>query len=380
MNKNIVSEELNRIKTLMGLITENEIESNVLRIPYVTTEKRSKGRNSFVVVKGISRGDKDSIQLNPEKDIILVKDNKEISIGKNPFRIINIEWDPIIMNNDGKFNMLIGSDRSLSYMLKTDKTPNNYQKVIKNIFREIYSNKIAENGESMYGESVQDENCRTNRGVINYRGIKYGENLSLVSNWSILNYFDTNVEVISKLLEIFSNQTNTSLEKQNLNFEEFKTKFLGWLSSNGEEILGPDSVYLDDLEKLNLSTIKTGIINEQNGIKILRKIHNIEEGGITEYCPGSIQDTRFGRDLKVNEEDLYYQIKPFAGTLQPSKIEEFKYLVPTRSMKKYNPKYVDRLLFVNDKGNKYVIFENKDYEVSSRGDYVLFKNDPLYEA
>ena len=380
MNKNIVSEELNRIKTLMGLITENEIESNVLRIPYVTTEKRSKGRNSFVVVKGISRGDKDSIQLNPEKDIILVKDNKEISIGKNPFRIINIEWDPIIMNNDGKFNMLIGSDRSLSYMLKTDKTPNNYQKVIKNIFREIYSNKIAENGESMYGESVQDENCRTNRGVINYRGIKYGENLSLVSNWSILNYFDTNVEVISKLLEIFSNQTNTSLEKQNLNFEEFKTKFLGWLSSNGEEILGPDSVYLDDLEKLNLSTIKTGIINEQNGIKILRKIHNIEEGGITEYCPGSIQDTKFGRDLKVNEEDLYYQIKPFAGTLQPSKIEEFKYLVPTRSMKKYNPKYVDRLLFVNDKGNKYVIFENKDYEVSSRGDYVLFKNDPLYEA
>jgi hypothetical protein len=380
MNKNIVSEELNRIKTLMGLITENEIESNVLRIPYVTTEKRSKGRNSFVVVKGISREYKDLIQLNPEKDIILVKDNKEISIGKNPFKIVNIEWDPIIMNNDGKFNMLIGSDRSLSYMLKTDKTPNNYQKVIKNIFREIYSNKIAENGESMYGESVQDENCRTNRGVINYRGIKYGENLSLVSNWSILNYFDTNVEVISKLLEIFSNQTNTSLEKQNLNFEEFKTKFLGWLSSNGEEILGPDSVYLDDLEKLNLSTIKTGIINEQNGIKILRKIHNIEEGGITEYCPGSIQDTRFGRDLKVNEEDLYYQIKPFAGTLQPSKIEEFKYLVPTRSMKKYNPKYVDRLLFVNDKGNKYVIFENKDYEVSSKGDYVLFKNDPLYEA
>jgi hypothetical protein len=380
MNKNIVSEELNRIKTLMGLITENEIESNVLRIPYITTEKRSKGRNSFVVVKGISREDKDLIQLNPEKDIILVKNNKEISIGKNPFRIVNIDWDPIIMNNDGKFNMLIGSDRSLSYMLKIDKTPNNYQKVIKNIFREIYSNKIAENGESMYGESVQDENCRTNRGVINYRGIKYGENLSLISNWSILNYFDTNVEVISKLLELFSNKTNTSLEKQNLNFEEFKTKFLGWLTSNGEEILGPDSIYLDDLEKLNLSTIKSGIINEQNGIKILRKIHNIEEGGITEYCPGSIQDTRFGRDLKVNEEDLYYQIKPFAGTLQPSKIEEFKYLVPTRSMKKYNPKYVDRLLFVNDKGNKYVIFENKDYEVSSKGDYVLFKNDPLYVA
>jgi hypothetical protein len=59
-----------------------------------------------------------------------------------------------------------------------------------------------------------------------------------------------------------------------------------------------------NLEELNWSTLKRGIINEQNAINVLRQIHNIEEGGLTEYCPGSIQDTRYGRDLKVNSENL----------------------------------------------------------------------------
>ena len=44
------------------------------------------------------------------------------------------------------------------------------------------------------------------------------------------------------------------------------------------------------------------------------KIHNVGEEGITEYCPGSIEDTRYGRDVKINlEVPLYYQIKPFNG-------------------------------------------------------------------
>ena len=90
----------------------------------------------------------------------------------------------------------------------------------------------------------------------------------------------------------------------------------------------------------------------ENLTPTLRQIHNIEEGGLTEYCPGSIQDTRYGRDLKVNSEDLYYQIKPLNGYVKSSTIDEFKYAVPTNSMKKYNPNYVDRLMFINDKGSQ----------------------------
>jgi hypothetical protein len=210
--------------------------------------------------------------------------------------------------------------------------------------------------------------------------VKYGADFSLVSDWSILNYFDTNSEIISKLLEIYSTKTKTSLEGKKDNFEDFKVMFLNWLVVNGEEILGPQSIYLDDLEELNWSTLKRGITNEQNAINVLKQIHNIEEGGLTEYCPGSIQDTRYGRDLKVNSENLYYQIKPLNGNVKDSTVEGFKYAVPTNSMKKYNPNYVDRLMFINDNGSKYVIFENKDYEVTSKGGLVLFKNEPLFNV
>jgi hypothetical protein len=381
MGKNIIIEELDRIKTLMGIITENEeLDGGPLMIKYSSTEKKSYGTNSVVIVKGISNDDKLLIQNNRDKDIILVIDGKEVKIGKNPFTIKNINWDPYILNNNGKYNDLIGGDRTLSYLFKYDKSNETYQKTLRQILRKIYSTKKDENGEPMYGESVKDENCKTNRGVIHYRGVKYGTDFSLVSDWSILNYFDTNSEIISKLLEIYATKTKTSLEGKKNNFEDFKVKFLNWLVVNGEEILGPESVYLDDLEELNWSTLKRGITNEQNAINVLKQIHNIEEGGLTEYCPGSIQDTRYGRDLKVNGENLYYQIKPLNGNVKDSTIEGFKYAVPTNSMKKYNPNYVDRLMFINDNGSKYVIFENKDYEVVNKGGLTVFKNEPLYNV
>jgi hypothetical protein len=381
MDKNIIIEELNRIKTLMGIIKEGEeLDGGPLKIRYGSSEKKVYGNTSTVIVKGISNDDKILIQNNRDKDIILVTDNKEVKIGKNPFVFKNPTWDPYIKNNDGKYNVLIGNDRTLSHLLKYDKDGNTYQKTLRQLLQKIYSTKTDENGEPMYGESVKDENCKTNRGVIHYRGVKYGQDFSLISDWSILNYFDTNSEVISKLLEIYANKTKTSLEGKEENFEDFKVMFLNWLIANGEKILGPESIYLDNLEELNWSTLKRGIINEQNAINVLRQIHNIEEGGLTEYCPGSIQDTRYGRDLKVNSEDLYYQIKPLNGYVKSSTIEGFKYAVPTSSMKKYNPNYVDRLMFINDNGSKYVIFENNDYEVVSKGGLVLFKNEPLFNV
>jgi len=381
MGKNIIIEELDRIKTLMGIIKEGEeLDGGPLKIRYGSSEKKVYGSTSLIVVKGISNDDKILIQNNRDKDIILVKDGKEVKIGKNTFVFKNPTWDPYILNNDGKYNVLIGNDRTLSYLLKYDKDGDTYQKTLRQLLQKIYSTKTDENGDTMYGESVKDENCKTNRGVIHYRGVKYGENFSLISDWSILNYFDTNSEVISKLLEIYANKTKTSLEGKKDIFEDFKTKFLSWLVNNSEEILGPESIYLDDLEELNWSTLKRGITNEQNAINVLKQIYNIEEGGLTEYCPGSIQDTRYGRDLKVNSENLYYQIKPLNGKLKPSTIDGFKYAVPTNSMKMYNPNYVDLLMFISDNGSNYVVFENKDYEVVSKGGLVLFKNEPLFNV
>ena len=80
MGKNIIIEELDRIKTLMGIITENEeLDGGPLKIKYSATEKKSYGNNSVVIVKGISDDDKLLIQNNRDKDIILVIDGKEVS-------------------------------------------------------------------------------------------------------------------------------------------------------------------------------------------------------------------------------------------------------------------------------------------------------------
>jgi hypothetical protein len=57
--------------------------------------------------------------------------------------------------------------------------------VVNIILDNIYSKLKTEDGEPMYGESVKDDKCKTNRGVINFKGIKYGVNNSLISNWSI---------------------------------------------------------------------------------------------------------------------------------------------------------------------------------------------------
>jgi hypothetical protein len=37
-------------------------------------------------------------------------------------------------------------------------------------------------------------------------------------------------------------------------------------------------------------------------------------------------------------------------------------------------------MFISDNGSNYVVFENKDYEVVSKGGLVLFKNEPLFNV
>jgi len=243
------------------------------------------------------------------------------------------------------------------------------------ILDDIYSKQTTEDGEPMYGESVKDDKCKTNRGVINFKGIKYGINNSLVSNWSILNYFNTNSKVIAYLLRIYMKESGVTLQNFTDNFNKESKGFLEWVRDNQVEYFGPESSHLDEMEKLNLTTLTSGIEREQLAVRILLKIHNIGEDGITEYCPGSIEDTRYGRDLKVNSENLYYQIKPLNGTMRET---ENGYEIPTHSMKKYG-NTVDRIMFISQKGN-YYIFANTDYVVSKNGDFITFRNKPILQG
>ena len=262
---------------------------------------------------------------------------------------------------------------SISDVAAKIKNERKFLSLINIVMENIYSNLTTEDGEPMFGESVKDDRCKTNRGVINFKGIKYGKDNSLVSNWSILNYFNTNSKVIQYVLKLFIEDTGYTLSDFSEEFSKTQKYFLDWVRDNQDDIFGPESVHLDNMEKINLTSLSSGIEREQVAVGILLKLHSVGEEGITEYCPGSIEDTKYGRDLKINSEPpIYYQIKPLNGDVKET---ENGYAVPTHSMKKY-PNTVDRLLFVG-KGNRYAIFENNNYVVSAKGDLVTFKKGPI---
>jgi len=258
-----------------------------------------------------------------------------------------------------------------------------FSRLMNGILPQVYNSLKTDEGKPMFGKG-QDNNCETNVGVINYRGVKYGYNNALISNWSILNYFNTNSLVIQFLLKLYFKQKGASLNDFANDFGKGESGFLRWVRDNKETLFSPSSVYLDEMEKLNLSTLKRGIAREQQAVKITMGIHRVGEGSITEYCPGSIEDTINGRDFKVSldtETFYYYQSKPLDGEMVEEKDEKnkkVKYVIYTHSMKKYG-NTVDRLIFLNEKG-KYYIFENKNYEVLSYGGVVKFSNPPLYQS
>ena len=316
--------------------------------------------------------------------ITLVKDGQEFEIpqwDRNGNDILKLSVKKTIYMSFTNFKKYFPEQQGESKaMTITDvalriKSERKFLSVVNIILDRIYSKLKTEDGEPMYGESVKDDKCKTNRGVINFKGIKYGLNNLLISNWSILNYFNTNSKVIGYLLRIYMKENGVTLQDFTNNLSKESKGFLDWVQTNENEYFGPESIHLDEMERLNLTTLTSGIEREQMAVRLLLKIHNIGEEGITEYCPGSIEDTRYGRDLKINNENLYYQIKPLNGVMRET---EKGYEIPTHSMKKYG-NTVDRLMFISQKGN-YYIFSNSDYEVSKNGDFVTFKTPPILKS
>ena len=276
----------------------------------------------------------------------------------------------VTKDNFTKYNPKDNLEVSIGSIVKNIKQEGVFKNKMNSIMELIYSNETTKDGEPMYGESVKDDNCKTNSGVINFMGVKYGPDDKLVSDWSILNYFNTNSKVIAYLVNSYlreSGQTTFSFDS---------LPFINWIEKNYVTYFGKDSPHLEKLEELNLSTLRPGYIREQRALEILMTLHNVDEGGITQYCPGSIEDTKYGRDLKINEENMYYQVKPLTGMMKMT--DDGKYLIPTSSMKKYG-RTVTRFIFINARGNKYYIFDNRDYDVLKGGDFIVFNDKPLYE-
>lgn len=314
------------------------------------------GTNKFILPQWDSDGN----------DIVRQSKNNDLYVSKTNFQKYVKDYDLDSPETEDK-------DYKLSDVVFGIKERYRFKNLMGNVLADVYRGLTDDEGNKMFGKG-ENENCQTNVGVVNYRGVKYGYNNSLISNWSILNYFNTNSKVIGYLLKLYLKESGVKLSDFKTNFVRAENGFLKWVDSNKEELFSPSSVHLDELERLNLTTLNSGIIREQMAVKIVMSIHGVEEGSITEYCPGSIEDTVNGRDIKVSvgTETYYYQVKPLSGPLRE---QDGKYLIYTNSMKKY-PNTVDRIIFVNDKG-EYYVFENNDYSVEQKGSLVKFSNAPI---
>jgi hypothetical protein len=323
--------------------------------------KSKEGVISYIPFVTFTKDD-ESFEFPAEK-VKLVKNNKSAYVNLTDFRK---KYKNYKFESDS--NKL-----SINDVASQIKTNGRYKKIVNELLKEIYSAKKTSEGLPMWGKG-EDENCETNVGVINFKGVQYGVGNKLTSVWSILNYFNTNTQVIKFLLVKFleDNEINFVPSNYEDSSDKYEKPFLSWLAQNGRVIFDTNSPLIDEMAKLNYGTLKDGITNEQIAVQILSKVHNTGEGGITEFCPGSIQDTRYGRDMKINDENIYYQAKPFKG-LEIN--DEGNFIVRTHSMKDYGPK-VDRIIFVKSL-NEYVIFDNKNYKVIDYGGRVVFNNPPI---
>jgi len=186
--------------------------------------------------------------------------------------------------------------------------------------------------------------CYTNEGVINvYTFSDYSDKYNVPSsNWSLINFFNTNRIILDELIKMFD---KTTLEKTIDNFllfieELFETKL------NTKEF--------EDLVLTNLRIIKKGIGGEVKVFKDLKE--KLKINGSIMFCPGSNSDTRKGIDFVLTKGDksASFQVKPYIF------INKFpnatNIIVKDYPLKGYGKNNVDYIIF--EKGNDFYIMEN----------------------
>lgn len=220
---------------------------------------------------------------------------------------------------------------------------------------------------------VPDIDCYTNEGVINIHTFSdYSEKEKVPnSNWSVINFFNTNSIILTELIKRFD---RTDIEKTIKNFLLFlKEMFIN-------DINKPE---FEELIVKNIQLLKGGITGEVTVYNELKRI--LKLGGSFFFCPGSKLDTKKGEDfiLFKNGKKAVFQVKPMWFISKYGNITEFR--VRDYPLKGYSTENIDYIIFNNQKENKFYIMKNDtdikiEKKISVKGvEYynVKFKDLPI---
>jgi len=182
--------------------------------------------------------------------------------------------------------------------------------------------------------------------------------------WSIMNYFDTMLR-------------NRMINKE-WKREGNKTNKIDWLV----DLFTGNSEFLNTLLDSQFESIKKGDDNEKQAVKNL--IDFIDSRGIDYeyevYPYGHLKDREFATDITITNKSHSkvsdIQIKPLEGMFQ-QKNGEWKIL--TYGMKNDYKKIENLNYILYNHENYFVIFKNKNYEVSDDGKRVIHNENPIFE-
>lgn len=219
----------------------------------------------------------------------------------------------------------------------------------------------------MWGQAPNpNDDCTTGIGVINI--FPHSDE----DVWSVLNRFDTNTRVKSKLHGLFLSSNPISSGDQD---------FRKWIDENSNDLFGPNGSYTEELVGLNMETIISGNKNETLAVEILKsKFPNNE---IKRYCSGDVRDTKKGIDIVIVNpgKDITVQVKPFMDInsyVEPDGDTFFEvkcYLDSNR----YSERNVNIFMFVKSSSEEFILFKNKKTKIGQmRNNITRFYEPPLY--
>jgi len=193
------------------------------------------------------------------------------------------------------------------------------------------------------------------------------------SNWSILNYFDTNPMVRKTIIDLYKYETGNVI-----NNEETMNDFIKWMSRNRNKIF-KEGPFLKTLIELNTESLYQGELNERRAYQYLTKIIENLPGWKLKgrSVPGSKSD-RDGIDFVMEKENsdkiAKFQAKPLNSI---ERVGNF-YKVKSYNIKNIDKKPVDYFVFASSENDNIYIFRNNiDKYVILDNDTIQFEEAPI---
>jgi len=185
------------------------------------------------------------------------------------------------------------------------------------------------------------------------------------SDWSVINYFDTNPMVIKYIKEIYGKPVD--------NIKEFET----WVWDNKYSLFKDKNSHFGKLLEINGNSLLNGFLNERKAHKIIKELFNIGFDISDGFLPGSTKD-RIGIDFiatnKKTGKEIYFQAKPLKYF---KKLSDNKWEVKSYNIGTLKSKPVDYFIFTSPEKDSHILFDKqKDKMNIIDNNTIVFNYNP----